>query len=537
MIRFGAEVCADAGRASRLEWLETNGIGGFATSSILGLNTRRYHGLLTAATKPPVGRVVMLSKLEETLIVGGERYELSANRYPGVVHPRGFQYLREFRLDPCPVWIYQAGGVQVEKRVSMVHGENTTVVEYEIAGDAALEVRPLIAFRDYHATTHENDGLNPAVEDREGVVKLAPYTGLPPLYLNHGGAQVGPGNGWYRNFEFDRERERGLDFREDLYNPLMFTFTGSARIVASTEAHPASPETAADPEACSSLVTELTRAANQFIVKRGNGKTVIAGYHWFTDWGRDTMIALPGLTLVTGRYDVARQILAEFAAGDGSRHAPQSLSRRRRDPRVQHRGRHAVVLRGRSRLRPLHRRSRVRARSLYPKLKDSIDWHLRGTRYGIRVDADGLLCCGRTGRATDLDGRQGRRLGGDAATRQAGGDPGALVQRAAHHARPGARAFRTRASRVSHAHSRTRPARASGGSSGTQPPAASTTSCRTTGSDASIRPNQIFAVSLTHSMLDAAQSRQVVEIVERELLHAARPALALSTRPAISRPL
>src|SRR5947208_9009158 len=108
-IRFGAEVCADVERASQLEWLETNGVGGFASSSILGLNTRRYHGLLTAATQPPVGRMLMLSKVEETLVVGGRRFELSANRYPGTVYPRGFEYLREFRLDPCPVFVYEAG--------------------------------------------------------------------------------------------------------------------------------------------------------------------------------------------------------------------------------------------------------------------------------------------------------------------------------------------------------------------------------------------------------------------------------------------
>src|SRR5437868_8997582 len=125
MIRFGEDICTNLDAALRREWLETNGVGGFASGTVNGCNTRRYHGLLVAATKPPVGRVVMLSKLEETLVAGGERYDLSANRYPGVIHPEGFRYLREFRLDPFAIFVYEAGGVTVEKRVFMVDGENT----------------------------------------------------------------------------------------------------------------------------------------------------------------------------------------------------------------------------------------------------------------------------------------------------------------------------------------------------------------------------------------------------------------------------
>src|SRR5947207_1222880 len=137
----------DLEQGSRLEWLETNGIGGYASSTVIGLNTRRYHGLLVAATQPPVGRMVLLSKVEETLVVGDRRFELGANRYPGVVHPQGFRYLREFRHDPWPVWIYEAGGVTLEKRLYMVEGENTTVVEYSWSGGAGasacqLELRP-----------------------------------------------------------------------------------------------------------------------------------------------------------------------------------------------------------------------------------------------------------------------------------------------------------------------------------------------------------------------------------------------------------
>ena len=161
------------GPALRREWLETNGLGGFASSTIIGLNTRRYHGLLVAATKPPVGRVVLLSKLEETLFIDGQAFDLSANRYPGVIHPQGFRYLKQFRLNPFPVFTYEVEGIEIEKSVFMVHGRKqhsrTVRTKKEQPSGAtqelSLEVRPLIAFRDYHSTTHENGAIDPGVEE------------------------------------------------------------------------------------------------------------------------------------------------------------------------------------------------------------------------------------------------------------------------------------------------------------------------------------------------------------------------------------
>src|SRR5215471_19079720 len=161
MIEFGEEVCHNLGAALEREWLETNGIGGFASSTVSGINTRRYHGLLTASLHPPVDRYVLLSKVEETVFLNGAMYDLSSNLYPGTIHPNGYTHLKKFRLDPFPVFTYAIGGVELEKRVFMVHGENTTVIEYSVtAGECTLEVRPLIAFRDYHSTTHANQDLN-----------------------------------------------------------------------------------------------------------------------------------------------------------------------------------------------------------------------------------------------------------------------------------------------------------------------------------------------------------------------------------------
>jgi len=328
MIEFDQESCRDLNVALTREWLETNGIGGFSSSTISSLNTRRYHGLLTAATKPPVGRLVLLSKLEETLVIDGRRYELSSNQYPGVIHPQGFNYQTGFRLDPFPGFTYEIEGVCLNKSVFMVHGENTTVVQYELfaAGihDLKLEVRPLIAFRDYHATTHENSALNPHVEIEKGQTRFKPYADLPMLHLAHDPADVDPNGFWYRNFQYAVEQERGLDFAEDLFNPCKLTFEMNSRtkvsIIASTEQHYAAnadayrkSEVERRSTSNNDLLALLRTAAEQFIVRREQGETVIAGYHWFADWGRDTMIALPGLTLVNGRWDIAKHILTEFS--------------------------------------------------------------------------------------------------------------------------------------------------------------------------------------------------------------------------------
>ena len=209
----------------------------------------------------------------------------------------------------------------------MVNDENTTVVEYELdGGPCTLEVLPLLAFRDYHATAHENGAIGPALRIEQGLVGCTPYQGCPTLWLAHTGGEVSRAGDWCRNFEYAIEQERGLDFHEDLFNPLVLTFelgcNGRAAIVASTEACDAvSAESLRAREIArrespseDPFERALIRAADQFVVQRGSGSTVIAGYHWFSNWGRDTMIALPGLTLTTGRYAEARGILKAFAA-------------------------------------------------------------------------------------------------------------------------------------------------------------------------------------------------------------------------------
>src|SRR5262249_26352201 len=160
------------------------------------------------------------------------RFELSANQYPGVVHPKGYTYLQRFRLDPFPIFTYAAGGFELEKSVLLVRGENTVVVVYSLRRDTeavagetvCLEVRPLIAFRDFHATTHENPALDPSVQIADGVATVAPYASLPALHVAHDAVAIEPHGEWYRSFEYEAERARGLDFREDLFHPFMLRF-------------------------------------------------------------------------------------------------------------------------------------------------------------------------------------------------------------------------------------------------------------------------------------------------------------------------
>lgn len=336
MTRFDHVVCGDLDQALRREWLETNGIGGFASSTIVGLDTRRYHGLLTAALHPPGDRYLLLAKLEETLVVGTSRHELSANQYPGTIHPTGFTLQREFRLDPFPTFTWAVDGFLLEKAVLLVHGENTVVVTYALRREdgaplapdkvVGLEVRPLIAFRDFHATTHANDGIDRNVTVGDGVASMTPYRGLPTLHVAHDARRVDASGDWYRSFEYAVERARGLDFREDLYQPFTLHFdvgaAGRATIVAGTEPRRAADADAlvrAERERRAALLADvpqgdllqrtLVAAADQYVVRRGAGKSVIAGYPWFGDWGRDTFISVRGLCLATGRLDVAREIL------------------------------------------------------------------------------------------------------------------------------------------------------------------------------------------------------------------------------------
>jgi len=429
-IRFDRGVCENLAESLAREWLETNGLGGFASSTIVGANTRRYHGLLIAATQPPGIRYLLLSKLEEALIVGDRRFELSTNLYPGAVHPEGYRYFSGFRVDPFPIFTFRAGGVTVEKRVFMVQGENTVVVEYEIveyetdSPACRLELRPLIAFRGYHDLTHENSALNGDLNQSAGLFSIQPYPGLPELHFAHNARTLKRRGHWYFHFEYPVERERGLDFQEDLFCPCVIEFDltphepavaiastarHSARESASLKADEINRRSIASP-AGDLLAATLTAAAAQFIVQTGPRHTIIAGYPWFSDWGRDTMIALPGMTLATARFDVARDILLTSAGCIDQGILPNTFPDAEGPPDY---GTVDATLWFFESVRQYLEYSNdvefVRTR-LYEPLKDIIERHIRGTRFGIHTDTDGLLMAGDPGtQLTWMDARIGDR--------------------------------------------------------------------------------------------------------------------------------
>lgn len=529
------------------EWLETNGLGGYASSSVVGAHTRRYHGLLVAATKPPVGRVVLLSKLEETLIVGDQRFDLSTNQYPGVFHPRGYMCFRGFRLGPFPVFTFEAGGVTLEKSVFMPHGENTTVVEYRVVEGSAksaairLAVRPLIAFRDFHSLTHENPALDRTLEQKDGLLSLQPYPEMPRMYLAHDAVSVASAGYWYKNFEYQAERDRGLDFQEDLFNPCVLHFklgssAGSATVIASLEPHwvedaselrakeatrraaitgaPARKGPRAEHAKALSL---LRMAADQFIVARGGQKTVIAGYHWFGDWGRDTMISLPGLALCTGRFDIAKQILLTFADAVSEGMLPNRFSDHGEMPEYNTVDAtlwyfHAIGQYARysgDYEFALHR--------MYPVLLDILEWHVRGTRHGIRMDSDGLLRAGAPGvQLTWMDARVGEWV-----VTPRHGKP-VEIQALWYNALRILEDFAGRR-QDQPAQQRFRAMAESARESFRKAFWNDETNClydvvTGQGPDAAIRPNQIFAVSLPYPLIDGEKAASVLRAVNLHLL-------------------
>ena len=400
------------------EWLETDGTGSYASSTLCGLNTRRYHGLFVAALDPPVRRNVLLSKLEPTVVAGGRAWELGSNQYPGVVHPDGYTRLADFHIDPLPTWVWRVETFAVEQTLFLVHGARLLAVQFRLLeGDgAALELRPLLAYRDYHALTQQNPVLNAELHETSGGVSIAPYASLPPLHFAHNCDSLTQTGEWYRQFQYAREQERGLDFEEDLLQPFVLHHAlqpgRPATLLVSLEARDV-----ADYDALRAAELERRRrfagdrlayAASQFPVRRAASMSLIAGYHWFTDWGRDSMVALRGLTLETGDIATAREILLTFAGYLSEGMLPNCFPDAGEAPRY---NTVDATLWFVEAIRAFAGASGeydlVRA-GLYPALCDIVDWHVRGTRYGIGVEPNGLLRCGAPGvQLTWMDAKVG----------------------------------------------------------------------------------------------------------------------------------
>jgi len=413
----GREACVDYARSSRLEWLETNGRGGFAMGTASGANTRRYHGLLIASLQPPVDRVVTLSRLEETVLAAEGEVPLATNQYPGTLHPSGYRFLEEFRLDPFPTWRFRTAEAVIERRVFLVQGAETVVVLYASDRAVRLRIEPLLAFRDYHGLARRNDAARTAAEESGAGggrrLTFQPYGGLPPIFLHHSGGPFSAAPSWHDNVEYLEELDRGLDFREDLLLPGSFelelgperaewvvaTLDGAGGFdgdrVRSLEAQALDRRRrTGDP-----VDGRLRSAADQFLVTRADGSpTVIAGYPWFTDWGRDTMISLPGLLLATGQLERARSVLEGFLGHVDGGLVPNRFPDRSGPAEYNtvdatlwmFQAVHAYLAAG-------GERGFVRD-VVYPKAQGILEAHLQGTHHGIRVDpADGLLLAGGPG--------------------------------------------------------------------------------------------------------------------------------------------
>jgi predicted glycogen debranching enzyme len=442
LVDFGREVCGSLSAACDREWLVTNGIGGFASGTVAGLITRRYHGLLVAALKPPLGRTLLVAKLEETAQYDGEEYALFADRWAdGTVNPKGYNHLERFRLEgTTPVWTFACADARLEKRTWMQAGANTTFVQYSLLSASHpihFDFKALINYRDYHATTHAGDWrMN--VEPVEHGLRIIAFEGATPFYLLSASASEEPAHIWYRNFDLLAERERGLDDREDHLHVGTFHCSlevgESVTIVCTIEPNvnldgPAAYERhvarqrdllnqwgTLQPELAKLAppwVEQLVLAADQFIVKRPlpdepNACSVIAGYHWFGDWGRDTMVSLPGLTLATGRPQLARSILHTFSRFVDRGMLPNVFPDAGETPEY---NTVAATLWYFEALRQYYRATADTEllRELFPTLSGIIDWHQRGTRFGIHVDQnDGLLYAGQAGvQLTWMDAKVG----------------------------------------------------------------------------------------------------------------------------------
>ena len=548
-IRFGREICGNLEEAESREWLVTNGIGGYASGTVAGGMSRRYHGLLMATLHPPVGRTQLVAWVDEIVRHGGAELALATHRWAsGAVEPKGFQHIEEFRLEGrTPVWTYALGEARMEKRVFMQQDANTSYVQYTmVEGSGSLEMglKALVNYRDFHGATHAGD-WRMRVEPVERGVRVIAFDGATPFYLMSGGAACEVRNEWYRDGFLPAERNRGLDDREDYLFAALFhaqlQVGESFSVVLTTDessgldagailvqraadestllnASRSKKDTSAiEPE----WLSQLVLAADQFIVKRASpvepeGPSVIAGYHWFGDWGRDTMIALPGLTLATGRADVARQILLAFARYVDGGMLPNNFPDAGGTPAY---NTVDAALWYFEAVRQYFGATRdmQTLQKLFPVLAGMIDAHVKGTRYQIHVDsADGLLYSGeagvqltwmdakigdwvvtpRTGKAVEVNALWINALETMAGFARLLAKPSENYDVLGQKAKGGFQRFWNAQSGCCY----------------------DVIDAPGFGNDASLRPNQIFAVALPISPLTDAQQKAVVDICAERLL-------------------
>jgi predicted glycogen debranching enzyme len=543
---LGRDVCGHWNAAITHEWLVTNGLGGYACGTVAGANTRRYHGFLMASLEPPGGRTLLVAKLDVEVDYLGHTYPLSSNEFDGAtVDPRGFVHLESFAVeDGVPVWRFAIADAIIEQKIFMTRGANTSYLRLEVLRAGApltVHVKPLVTYRDFHS---QSRGRRPfrALPDPGATpgCTIDPGDGGEPYRLTLSRGSYTPADIWYWNFLHREEFARGLDAREDLWGPGLFSAElavgepvfFSAGVFSGQQPSPddalaavvgqSARWVAALPKSAPGWVQTLATAADQFLVQRGPNHaatSVIAGYPWFSDWGRDTMISLPGLTTALGRHDAAAAILRTYAAYVEGGMLPNRFADA--GGGLEYNTADATLWM----FHALHEHLEAThdltlAAELFPTLMAIIHAHVDGTRYGIKVDAtDGLLHAGEPGsQLTWMDAKHGDRsftprigkpvevnalwlnalevtlrLAGTLENAAARGYCAAQLERAAAGF---ARFWNADLGCLYDVLD------VDGG----------------TAADASIRPNQLFAVSLPYSVLPTEHMRAVVDLCGRQLL-------------------
>jgi predicted glycogen debranching enzyme len=389
-----------------VEWLESDGLGGFASGTDDLVRTRRYHALLISAATPPTNRFALVNDLEVWIEGPAGPIWLSSHRYaPDVTHPDGRRRLERFDAEPWPRWTFglESGG-RVEQELFVTAGAPRVALRWRLSGTrkpARLFVRPLLSGRDLHALHHRNDAFRFEPEAAGETLIWRPYPGVPPIVVASNGAYAHEPS-WYLNFQYDEERARGLDFVEDLASPGVFSWDlarGEATLIfAAGETPPFKSLHAAESRRRRKFPSAFHRAADAYLVRRGEGLSVVAGYPWFADWGRDTLIALRGLCLATGRTTEAGRVLATWARALDGGMIPNRFPEGGGEPEF-----NSVdaslwfIVTAREYLAAAKRVSRADRRLLNDAEEAILESYARGARYGIRCDEDGLLRAGAPG--------------------------------------------------------------------------------------------------------------------------------------------
>jgi predicted glycogen debranching enzyme len=395
------------------EWLEADGRGGFASGTASGIRSRRYHALLLAASAPPAGRFVLVNGFDAWVETRAGRISISSQRYtPDVTAPDGSGRLEGFAPEPWPSWNYRLGdGLTLRQELFVPQGIPAVVMTWR-AREGRLVVQPFLSGRDYHSLHHYNPAFRFEPEKKDGRLTWQTYPGVPPIQVaTNGRYEHFPT--WFWNFQYDEERARGVDFVEDLPTPGTFTWDlsqGEAFLVFSTE--PLREEVGqlreAEARRRKAFASSLHRAADAYLVKSRRGRTIVAGYPWFTDWGRDTFVAMRGLCFSTGRFEEAREILLCWAATVTEGMLPNRFPDQGEAPEcnsVDASLWYVLAVQEFLRLSPCSREERA---ALMRAVEAILEGYSKGTRFGIRADADGLIRAGEPGlQLTWMDAKVG----------------------------------------------------------------------------------------------------------------------------------